>query len=241
MATSSSTVERPSTRAQVRYVRMSASKVRVVLDLIRGKQVNEALQILTFSERLAARDIAKVLRSAIANAEHNDGQTAEELVVAACYADEGPTLKRFRPKARGRAGKINKRTTHITIEVARMTDEQLDIVRRKADRSGRPAAGDTSASRRRRVARSRGEQPTAPAAISADGAEATSTVASDEAGTEEVAGQISSTGTDEVAGEGAAVTDVTTESDAPSDATDTAHDAAGATPETQLDDERKDD
>lgn len=237
MATSSSTVDRPTTRAQVRYVRMSASKVRVVLDLIRGKQVNEALQILTFSERLAARDIAKVLRSAVANAEHNDGQTADELVVAACYADEGPTLKRFRPKARGRAGKINKRTTHITVEVARMTDEQLEIVRRKADRSGRPAAGDTSASRRRRVARSRGEQP---AATTAEETEVTP-AANDEAESEQVAGQISSTGTDEVAGEGTAVTDVTTESDAPTDATDTVPDADDAAPETQLDDERKDD
>ena len=156
MATS--TTDRPTTRAQVRYLRMSASKVRVVLDLIRGKQVHEAMQILAFSERLAAKDIAKVLRAAVANAEHNDGQSADELVVAACYADEGPTLKRFRPKSRGRAGRINKRTTHITVEVARMTDEQLELTRRKADRTGRPATGDAAAARRRRVARSRGEE-----------------------------------------------------------------------------------
>jgi large subunit ribosomal protein L22 len=209
------TTDRPTTRAQVRYLRMSATKLRVVLDLIRGKSVNEALQILAFSERLAARDIAKVLRSAVANAEHNDGQSADELVVAACWADEGPTLKRFRPKARGRAGKINKRTAHITVEVARMSDEQLDALRRKETRTGRPASGDTAAARRRRVARSRGEEQ-APA----DEAPVTE-VASDETGTEQVATQVSSTGTEAVADE-APVTEVTT--------TDTEDEAVGTEP-----------
>lgn len=117
--------DRPGTVAKVRFVRMSASKVRVVLNLIRGKSVTEALDILDFGERLAASEVAKCLRSAIANAEHNEDIPAEELFVAACFSDEGPTLKRFRPRARGRAGKIHKQTCHITIEVRRYTDEEI--------------------------------------------------------------------------------------------------------------------
>lgn len=148
------TNERPGTRAQVRYLRMSASKARVVLNLIRDKQVGEAHRILALSERLAAKEIAKVLTSAVANAEHNDDIAAEELFVAACYADEGPTLKRFRPRARGRAGRIHKQTCHITVIVSRLSDDVLDQLREKAARSG---AGDASADRRARVAKSKGE------------------------------------------------------------------------------------
>lgn len=148
------TNERPGTRSQVRYLRMSASKARVVLNLIRDKHVGEALQILALSERLAAKEIAKVLTSAIANAEHNDDVPAEELFVSACYADEGPTLKRFRPRARGRAGRIHKQTCHITIIVSRLSDDVLDRLREKASKRG---ASDASASRRARVAKSKGE------------------------------------------------------------------------------------
>lgn len=148
------TNERPGTRAQVRYLRMSASKARVVLDLIRDKQVREAHQILDLSERLAAKEIAKVLTSAIANAAHNDDVPAEELFVSACYADEGPTLKRFRPRARGRAGAIHKQTCHITVIVSRLSDEQLDRLREKAAKSG---SSDASASRRARVAKSKAD------------------------------------------------------------------------------------
>lgn len=149
--TGTKTNERPGTRAQVRYLRMSASKARVVLNLVRDKQVAEALQILALSERLAAKEIAKVLNSAIANAEHNDDVAAEELFVSACYADEGPTLKRFRPRARGRAGAIHKQTCHITVIVSRLSDDELDRLREKAAKSG---AGNASASRRDRVAKS---------------------------------------------------------------------------------------
>jgi large subunit ribosomal protein L22 len=140
---------------------MSASKARVVLDLIRGKRVGEATEILEFTERLAAEPIDKCLRSAIANAEHNEDLSADDLFISACYADQGPTLKRFRPRARGRAGRIHKQTCHITIEVARLTDDELDELRKRAElksegRSRRsssraPAGGD----RARRVARSR--------------------------------------------------------------------------------------
>jgi large subunit ribosomal protein L22 len=144
--------ERPGTRASARYVRMSASKARVVLDLVRGLPVREADQVLQLTEREAARVVRKVLASAVANAVNNDEQDADELFVLACFADEGPTLKRFSPRARGRAGRINKRTCHITVIVARMSDERIAIVEARAARTGRGAA---MSDRRSRVERSR--------------------------------------------------------------------------------------
>jgi large subunit ribosomal protein L22 len=107
-------------RAQAKWVHSSARKARLVADLIRGRSVPEARTILAFSKRAVAKDIEKVLRSAVANAEsrpdlHWNGDT---LVVASAHADEGPTLKRFKPRARGRADRIRKRTCHITIELA---------------------------------------------------------------------------------------------------------------------------
>ncbi|HWC39269.1 MAG TPA: 50S ribosomal protein L22, partial [Acidimicrobiales bacterium] len=113
------------TRAVLRYGRMSAFKVRPVLDLIRGRDVEEAQDILRFSERDAARVVAKLLASAVANAENNDAQSADELYVSACYADEATTMKRWRPRARGRATRIRKRTCHITVVVTRVPDERL--------------------------------------------------------------------------------------------------------------------
>ena len=145
------TNERPGTRARASYVRSSAYKVRAVLDQIRGKGCAQALEILAFSERDAARPIGKVLESALANAEHNDGLDADELYVSACYADEGPTLKRWRPRARGRATRINKRTCHITVIVSRYDPDTLDELRARSSRG--PVR--TSEARRRRVARSR--------------------------------------------------------------------------------------
>ena len=111
-------------RAQAKYVRQSPYKVRRVLDLVRGMPVDEARATLDFTNRRAAPTIKKVLESAVANAEHNLALDAEELFVAEAYADEGPTLKRWRPRARGRATRINKRTSHITIVVA--DDEELE-------------------------------------------------------------------------------------------------------------------
>jgi large subunit ribosomal protein L22 len=105
-------------RAQAKHVRQSPYKVRRVLDLVRGLPVDEARVVLDFTNRKAAPTIKKVLDSAIANAEHNFALDADELIVAEAYADEGPTLKRWRPRARGRATKIRKRTSHITIVVA---------------------------------------------------------------------------------------------------------------------------
>ncbi|HEX8580726.1 MAG TPA: 50S ribosomal protein L22, partial [Acidimicrobiales bacterium] len=134
MAFGVKTNERPGTRAEVRYARMSAYKAREVLDLIRGKDVRRADEILQFTERDAALVIRKCLASAVANAEHNDQQAADDLYVSACFADEGPTLKRWRPRARGRATRIRKRTCHITVIVSRLPDEEL--ARRRAADTG---------------------------------------------------------------------------------------------------------
>ncbi len=105
-------------RAQAKYIRQSPYKVRRVLDLVRGLPVEEAEQVLVHVNRRAAEPIVKVLRSAVANAEHNHSLDSGDLVVAEAYADEGPTLRRFRPRARGRATRVRKRTSHITIVVA---------------------------------------------------------------------------------------------------------------------------
>jgi large subunit ribosomal protein L22 len=151
--------ERSGTKATAKYVRTSASKARAVLDLIRGLDVATADQVLQFTERHVAHDVRKVLAGAVANAVNNDGQEAEELFVIACFADEGPTLKRFRPRARGRASRINKRTCHITVIVARMSDERIEVIQARAERAGgsggRGRPTSSAASRRARVERSR--------------------------------------------------------------------------------------
>ena len=105
-------------RAEAKYVRLSARKARVVLDHIRGRSVPEARTILAFTPRAAAVDIEKVLRSAVANAESTHALDGDELVILAAYADEGPTLKRWRARARGRVNRIRKRTCHITLIVS---------------------------------------------------------------------------------------------------------------------------
>lgn len=112
--------ERETVRAQARWVHSSARKARLVTDLIRGRSVPEARTILAFSNRAVAKDVEKVLRSAVANAESRPGLhwLGDDLVVVAAYADEGPTLKRWRARARGRVARIRKRTCHITIELA---------------------------------------------------------------------------------------------------------------------------
>jgi large subunit ribosomal protein L22 len=142
------TNERPGTRATLRYFHMSASKARVVLDLIRNEDVDTAREILAGTTREAADVIGKVLASAVANAVNNDGLSADELYVSAAFADEGPTLKRFTPRARGRAGRIRKRSCHITVIVSVMDEDRLLILR--AARNAQAAA-----SRTRRVASSR--------------------------------------------------------------------------------------
>lgn len=105
-------------KAVARYIRMSPFKVRRVLDQIRGRSYREALIILEFMPYRACEPILKVLRSAVANAEHNQGYTPADLVVTQAFADQGPVLKRYRPRAQGRAYQIRKPTCHITIAVA---------------------------------------------------------------------------------------------------------------------------
>jgi large subunit ribosomal protein L22 len=148
--------QRTGTRASARNVRMSASKARVVLDLIRGLDVVSADQVLQFTERDAAIVVRKVLASAVANAVNNSELDAATLFVRACYADEGPTMKRFRPRARGRAGRVNKRTCHIVIVVDVLDEDTLKIVvaRRERALAGR-RAGRGVADRRARVEKSR--------------------------------------------------------------------------------------
>jgi len=111
-------------QAKAKYIRQSPYKVRIVLDLVRGLPVDDARDVLEFTNRRAAPTVRKVLDSAVANAEHNFALDADELFIAAAYADEGPTLKRWRPRARGRATRIRKRTSHITIVVA--DDDDID-------------------------------------------------------------------------------------------------------------------
>ena len=104
--------------ATAKYVRMAPRKVRLVVDQIRNKSVSQALELLQFAEVAAAVPVEKVLRSAVANAENNNNLRAINLYIAEAYVDEGPTLKRIRPRAKGSASRINKRTSHITIVVA---------------------------------------------------------------------------------------------------------------------------
>ncbi len=104
-------------RATVRYARMSPQKARLATDQIRGKSVSNALEILGFGETKAASLVRKTLESAIANAEHNEGADIDELWVASCFVDEGPTMKRWRARAKGRANSILKRSSHITVMV----------------------------------------------------------------------------------------------------------------------------
>lgn len=104
--------------AKLKGARLSAQKARLVADLVRGRPVGDALNILTFNNKKASQIIKKALESAIANAEHNDGLDVDDLKVSTIMVDEGPTLKRIKPRAKGRADRISKRTCHITVKVA---------------------------------------------------------------------------------------------------------------------------
>src|SRR5918995_5477723 len=113
--------------ATAKFVRMSPTKARIVIDLIRGRHVDDAQRVLRFTQRGASEPVLKVLNSAIANAEHNRGLSADELIVVRAWADEGPTLRRFRPRALGRATRIRKRTCHISVVVARPDEEPEEV------------------------------------------------------------------------------------------------------------------
>ena len=171
--TATKTNERPGTRAVHRHSGMSASKARQVLDLIRGQDVQRAAEILNGVEREAAEVIGKVLQSAVANAAHNDQQNPEELYVSACYADEGATMKRWRPRARGRATRIRKRTCHITIIVSRLPADKLELRRRRMEAVSSNRSRRVDASRKRadlsgRLSRRRTAQAERAAAAEAE-------------------------------------------------------------------------
>ena len=132
--------ELPRAIARARYVRATPMKVRRVVDLIRGRSAAEALAVLQFAPQAASTPVAKVLASAMANAENNLDLDPDTLWISKAYVDEGPTLKRFRPRAQGRAYRIRKRTSHITIEV-----ESLKIETKKPAKAAKAKAGKTSA------------------------------------------------------------------------------------------------
>ncbi len=145
--------EYPTATAKARFVRVSATKARRVIDLVRGKSVSEALDILRWAPQSASEPVAKVIASAAANAQNNDGLDPSTLVVATVYADEGPTAKRIRPRAQGRAFRIRKRTSHITVIVeSRPARGERAAVSRPASpvRAARRAARPPPRRRRRR-------------------------------------------------------------------------------------------
>ena len=137
-------------RATARYVRTSAQKAKLVMDLIRGQNVDRALATLRFSRKRIAGDIAKVLRSAVANAEQKDGAAGDvdRMFVSKCYADQGPSMKRIRPAPMGRAFRIVKRTAHLTVHV-----EERPEVAAAPGEPGSAGAGSSGRGRKRRSAR----------------------------------------------------------------------------------------
>ena len=151
-------LDTPNARATVRYLPVSPYKIRQVLDLVRGLPVDDAIRVLQLCEKDAADSILKLLDSAIANAEHNNSLPADELYLARIWCDEGPTRKSGQARARGRYFRVRKRTSHMTIILARYDADELEERRRRDESSGRGAA---VAQRRRseRVRRSRAAEP----------------------------------------------------------------------------------
>ncbi len=167
------TVEYPSASAVARYVGVSATKARRVIDLIRGKSVEDALDILRWAPQSASEPLAKVIASAAANAQNNDGLDPTTLVVATVYADEGPTAKRIRPRAQGRAFRIRKRTSHITVIVeSRPAKERGARASASSTRSRRAQGSKAAAAGAANPAHAAGAANPAPAAGAASPAPA---------------------------------------------------------------------
>ena len=146
-----STVEKTDVRATAKWVRISPRKARVVAEHIRGRSVPEARTVLAFTQRAAALEISKVLKSAVANAEANHGLIGDELLVYACTIDEGPTIKRWRARARGRVARIRKRTCHITIRLAENPNaNQRRAQSTKAQAEAAPPATESESKPKRR-------------------------------------------------------------------------------------------
>jgi large subunit ribosomal protein L22 len=155
-------VEEPQeVRAQGKWLRITPRKARLVVDHIRGRTVPEARTVLAFTPRAAAREIEKVLASAVANAEANHGLLGDELVVAAAYVDEGPTIKRWKPRARGRVARIKKRTCHVTLRlVPAETDTQTRRPRRQQQEAEAPVEEQPKAEEKpKRAPRRRASTP----------------------------------------------------------------------------------
>ena len=163
MAQGTAVAEDRRARATARYVRMTPMKVRRVVDLIRGMEAREALSVLRFAPQAASEPVAKVLASAVANAEHNQKLDPASLVVSVAYVDEGPTLKRFRPRAQGRAFRINKRTSHITIEVVSVATATQNRPAKKAAPAKATKATATKAAPVKAATATKATSTTAPA------------------------------------------------------------------------------
>jgi large subunit ribosomal protein L22 len=145
------TQERQEVRAEARWVRISPRKARLVAEHIRGRTVPEARTVLAFSQRAAARELDKVLKSAVANAEANHGLVGDDLVVSAAYVNEGPTIKRWRARARGRVARIRKRTCHITVKLVQDPNVEPRQRRRPAQPAAEQAAPATEEKPKRRT------------------------------------------------------------------------------------------
>jgi large subunit ribosomal protein L22 len=155
------TTEYPTAVAKARFVRVSATKARRVIDLVRGKSVSDALDILRWAPQAASEPVAKVIASAAANAQNNEGLDPSTLVVATVYADEGPTAKRIRPRAQGRAFRIRKRTSHITVIVeSRPTRSERSGTSASAARARRAQASKAAAAKKAPATKATAEKAT---------------------------------------------------------------------------------
>jgi large subunit ribosomal protein L22 len=177
----STTTEYPSATAKARFVRVSASKARRVIDLVRGKSVDEALDILRWAPQAASEPVAKVIASAAANAQNNAGLDPTTLVVATVYADEGPTAKRIRPRAQGRAFRVRKRSSHITVIVESRPPKDKGTSAASSARSRRAQASKAAAAKKTVPAAKKASPKTAAATAAPKTTMATPTEASDEA------------------------------------------------------------
>jgi large subunit ribosomal protein L22 len=166
------TDDRQRVRAQAKWVRTSARKARIVLEHIRGRSVPEARTVLAFTPRAAAMDIEKVLRSAVANAEANLGLDGDDMLVEAAYADVGPTLKRWKPRARGRVNRIRKRTCHVTLVLVERPEERVSRRRRPAAAATADAPAPATAEKPAKSTTSRRRKAAASTTEATEGAEA---------------------------------------------------------------------
>jgi large subunit ribosomal protein L22 len=171
------TTEYPSAVAKARFVHVSASKARRVIDLVRGKSVTEALDILRWAPQAASEPVAKAIASAVANAQNNEGLDPSTLVVATVYADEGPTAKRIRPRAQGRAFRIRKRTSHITVVVESRPPREERAGRSAGTARARRAQGSKAAAAKKAPATKAAAETTAPEKAPATKAPATKAAA----------------------------------------------------------------